>query len=135
MMRSIKVDNEEIEEENDIEEESLQDADTLKIKIGAKLIRQLFTKNPDMETEITELTDAEIINLASMHTIDEVLGVPLYDTFMEGFKRLKISKHRRGRREIIESMKAMFTSSEEDGESSSLEKRSFIRRALSGFTK
>jgi hypothetical protein len=144
----MAIENEESNEEFDdfpeMEEDSggdtdegfdVRDAEQLRLEITREAMKKLNTNNPDIETEISDLDMGEIIHLASMDTIDEILGPGLnvYEPFKKSYKRHTISKHRRGRKETLRVVQFSLGGGEGVMDDDTAERQTGVRRLLSRF--
>ena len=59
------------------------------------------------EKILTELKDEHIAKITSLLSVAEKYNIPIYEKICETFMRLKVSKDRKGRKELLEIAKAV----------------------------
>lgn len=64
----------------------------------AKAILELM--NPKIIDYFSELNDEEILMLSALRSWGRITGIKEIDSFVADFLKLRVSKHRQGRREI-----------------------------------
>lgn len=80
-----------------------------------KALNQLFTfkDNADFDTK-TELSDNQIIDISKAVAYAEIFDLPILKKFVNSYKLHRVSKDRKGRKEVIEAVKHKAEESSEE---------------------